>query len=191
MGYGNLTQMQSKLSFLRSLVLFIAIFILASAASAQSDSTVDAMKIPAHEFMKKLSWLEGTWEGGGEVPGGGKYTSVMTYTVDLNGHIIRHNYEALQNDKVIWRDQGLLAYHDGVKRVVAITIGIDGTFGEGELVIDDSSYTITGHTSGDTPYPDWRTEVKRLDASTVSTRFEYKKGEAYEFFSEEMMRRKK
>lgn len=190
MGYGNMTQMQNKLPYLKILVLFIIVFISLSSASAQTDS-IDAMQIPAHEFMKKLSWLEGSWEGGGEVPGGGKYKSVLTYTRDLNGHIIHHNYEALQNDKVVWRDQGLLAYHDGVKHVVAITIGVDGTFGEGEVVIDDSGYTITGHTSGETPYADWRTVVKRLDESSVSTRFEYKKDETYEFFSEETMRRKK
>lgn len=189
MGYGNLMHQQPKVLPLHTIALFLLCFVSSSILYAQD--SVDVMKTPPHAWMKSLSVLEGVWEGEGEVPGAGKYHSTMTYKVDLNGHIIHHDYYARQGEKVVWRDQGVIAYDPDVNKILVLTIGIDGTCGEGEGDLRDSGYTITGHTSGATPFKDWRTIVTFLDDTTAKTRFEYRKGDSYEFFSEEIMRKKK
>lgn len=190
MGYGNMTQTQNNFPRLPLLFVLIPFIISTPNVFAQAD-TGDVMQTPAHLAMQKLAWLEGTWEGEGDVPGAGKYISQMTYVTDLNGHIIRHDYQALQNGIVVWRDQGMIAYNEDLNELVTITIGIDGSFGQGAGTITDSAYTIVGHTAGETPYKDWRTIVTKIDDSTARTRFEYKKGDSYEFFSEEIMRKQK
>ncbi len=185
-----MTQTQNKFPLLPLLFVLISCIFGTSDAFAQAD-TLDVMKTPAHLPMQKLAWLEGTWEGEGDVPGAGKYISRMTYVTDLNGHIIRHDYQAFQNGIVVWRDQGMIAYNEDRKELIAVTIGIDGSFGEAAGTITDSTYTIVGHTAGPTPYKDWRTIVTKVDDSTAVTRFEYKKDDAFVFFSEETMRKKK
>jgi len=189
MGYGNMIQLRPKFFPFRYSIVFLLVIVTGSVLYAQD--SVDVMKTPAHAWMKKLSYLEGTWEGEGQVPGAGKYVSTMTYTADLNGHIIRHDYRATQEGKVVWRDQGLIAYDADAQKVLALTIGIDGTCGEGEGAVTDSGFSITGHTSGETPFKDWRTIVTFINDTTARTRFEYLKGETYEFFSEELMHKKK
>jgi hypothetical protein len=171
--------------------LVLSICFLSQRTLAQQDSVTDVMQTRPHEWMKKLAWLEGSWEGEGSVPDGGKYSSFMTYTLDLNGHILRHQYEATQSGKIVWRDQGMMAYNSDFSKVLGTTIGIDGTYGHGEIEVTDSGYTITGYTSGSTPYKDWRTIVTKVDDVTAKTRFEYKQGEQYVFFSEETMKKRK
>src|SRR5687767_5607511 len=83
MGYGSMTQTQNNFPRLPLLFALIPFIFCTPNAFAQAD-TVDVMKTPAHLAMQKLAWLEGVWEGEGDVPEAGKYISQMTYVADLN-----------------------------------------------------------------------------------------------------------
>lgn len=187
-GYDKMTQMRTTL-----LKLLVFVTLIVPAVSKAQQDTVDPMTTEPNEMMKKLAWLAGTWEGEGEVPGAEKYASVMTYSVDLNGHVIRNEYQAVENGKVVWRDEGLIAYHADLKKVVSTSIGIDGSYSDGEGVFDSAgwTYTLTGHTAGATPFKEWRTIITKVNDDAAKTRFEILKNGNYEFFSEETMRRRK
>jgi hypothetical protein len=117
--------------------------------------------------LKPLAFLVGKWEGGGEMPGMGKFADESSYEFVQNGNFLKHEY-SMAAGKMKWTDTGFYGYDIELKKLVGFTFGGDGTIGRSTASETEAanSWTFGGKSAGHSPFKEWRTTISKVDEDT-------------------------
>ncbi|MBI3099235.1 MAG: DUF1579 family protein [Planctomycetes bacterium] len=156
---------------------------------------VEAGKVESADagHLKKMDWMVGTWLGGGEMPGQGKYEDEFRLEWTHSGNFIRNDYWMRVDGKVVWHDTGLIGFDPEKKVYVGVNFGFDGTigWGEGPASEDGTSFTWEGETVGPSENIKFRATVRKVDADTMGMKIEKKEGEGWVPYMPEQTRNRK
>lgn len=151
-----------------------------------------AAALLVQDQMKPLDWLVGTWEGKGKI-NDVDFTETATYEWTHNKNFIKWTAEARVDGKVVHSDTGMMGYDAAKKKLVWFSFNLDGTIGHAEERETKDKDTWVFHASvGDkAPWNDSLSIMRKIDADTFENEVQVKKGDGYESFFKETLKRKK
>ena len=144
------------------------------------------------EHLKPLTWLIGTWEGGGKY-GDNEFTDSATYEWTHNGTFIKWTAEARMDGEVVHSETGMMGYDAVKKKLVWFSFGLDGTIGHGEDAGSKAKDTwkFAAAVGAEPPWNDTISILRKVDEDAFENEVKTKKGDAYETFFKGTYLRKK
>lgn len=131
--------------------------------------------------LAELDFLVGRWAGGGDMPGGVKYTDEFLYSWNEHKTFLRSTYKLTVGTQVAWTDENVIGWDAELKKLVGFTFGMDGTIGRGvALDVKNNEWTFEGKSSGSSPMKEWRITLAKVDDDTITSTIFVKKGDQYE-----------
>lgn len=148
----------------------------------------------AAEHLKPLAFLVGTWLGSGETEGM-KYADEYTIAWGLNRSYLKQTYVMKAQGKVVWTDEGTIAWDPEKKKIVGFNFGMDGSIGRGTEVETKAKDTLVmeGYVVGSPHFKFYRTTLARVDDDhmTITTEMRKEEGAKYELYGTQKYERKK